>query len=239
MAKHKLRQFAEIESFKNVFHHIQKEKTIGDFQMKGNWKNEFFKNSNPLVLELGCGKGEYTIGLAAKNPNKSFIGIDLKGNRIWRGAKTAIEEKMENVAFLRTRIENIESCFSANEVDEIWITFPDPQPQKKRIKKRLTSPNFLNRYRKILKPKGWLHLKTDNAPLYEYTIETLEELEFIVLQKTPHLYSLLNEKSDLVSREFPFETFSIQTFYEKKFSEKGFNICYVRFMLKNKNEDSF
>lgn len=234
MAKHKLRQFAEIESFENVFHHIQHQKNIDDFNMKGRWNIDFFKNSNPIVLELGCGKGEYTIGLAENYPCKNFIGIDLKGNRIWRGAKTALEHKMSNVAFLRTRIENIESCFSENEIDEIWITFPDPQPQKKRIKKRLTSPNFLNRYQKILKPNGLIHLKTDNAPLYEYTIETLEELELAILQKTPDLYSLLNENSVSTAKEFPSETFSIQTFYENKFSNKGFKICYLRFNL-NKN----
>ena len=231
MAKHKLKQFAEIEVFKNVFHQVQHSEKVDNHKLKGNWNKVYFKNHHPLILELGCGKGEYTIGLAANHPSKNFIGVDLKGNRIWRGAKTALEDKLENVAFLRTRIENIPSCFGSNEVDEIWITFPDPQPQKGRVKKRLTSPQFLERYKKMLKPKGIIHLKTDSAPLYEYTLEVVKENNLSLLQNTNDLYALLNSVDIENSDDFPPETFSIQTFYEQKFSKKGFKICYLRFQL--------
>ncbi len=231
MTKHKLRQFAEIEKFKNVFHHVQHTETIDNFSLLGKWNETYFKNAHPLILELGCGKGEYTIGLAENHPNKNFIGTDLKGNRIWRGAKTALENNQTNVAFLRTRIENIATCFGKNEVDEIWITFPDPQPQKARIKKRLTSPQFIERYKKIAKEKGIIHLKTDNLPLYEYTLEVIKDLNLKLLESTNDLYALLQLSNELELLNFPPETFGIQTFYEKKFSEKGFKICYLRFEI--------
>jgi tRNA (guanine-N7-)-methyltransferase len=231
MAKHKLRQFAEIESFKNVFHHLQHSENIQEFKLKGNWNSAYFNNSNPLVLELGCGKGEYSLGLAANHPKKNFIGIDLKGNRIWRGAKTALETNLKNVAFLRTRIENIESSFAPQEVDEIWITFPDPQPQIARIKKRLTSPRFLQHYKNILKPGGSIHLKTDSELLYRYTLEIIEEHKLILQQHSSDLYAELSSGTLEAQKNYPIETFSIQTFYEKKFSEKGFKICYIRFSL--------
>lgn len=169
MAKRKLERFAAIETFSNVFQHVQTSHQISDFEQKGKWKESVFKKENPLVLELGCGKGEYTIGMARAFKNKNFLGLDLKGNRIWRGAKTALDETLENAAFLRCRIENIEKAFDKNEVDEIWITFPDPQPQKTRERKRLTAPGFLKRYKNILKPNGKIHLKTDSFSLYSYT----------------------------------------------------------------------
>jgi tRNA (guanine-N7-)-methyltransferase len=231
MAKHKLRQFAELETFENVFHQIQHSSRISDFNLKGRWRTDYFHNSHPIVLELGCGKGEYTIGQATNYPLKNFIGVDLKGNRIWRGAKTALENKMNHVAFLRTRIENIASCFDTAEVDEIWITFPDPQLQKTRIKKRLTSPQFVERYKKILKTNGTIHLKTDNAPLYFYTLEMIQENKLRLLANTADLYASLNSKLAEDITNYPPETFSIQTFYEKKFSEKGFKICYLKFSL--------
>lgn len=231
MAKHKLRQFAEIESFENVFHQVQRSEKLEAFEHQGKWNEVAFKTKQAITLELGCGKGEYTIGLAKNHPGKNFIGVDLKGNRIWRGAKTALETKLTNVAFLRTRIENIESCFSANEVDEIWITFPDPQPQKTRIKKRLTSPQFLERYKKIISPDGCIHLKTDSAALYEYTLEVIRELNLKLLLHTADLYSILHTSSSENHTNYPPETFSIQTFYEKKFSDKGFKICYLKFKL--------
>ena len=231
MAKHKLRQFAEIESFENVLHQIQRSDKLDEFETKGKWNEHHFKNNQSICLELGCGKGEYTVGLAKNHPYKNFIGVDLKGNRIWRGAKTALENKMKNVAFLRTRIENIESCFAPNEVDEIWITFPDPQPQKSRIKKRLTSPPFLDRYKKILSSTGVIHLKTDNAPLYEYTLEVIKELDLKLLLHTADLYSMLHSTAPENLKNYPPETFSIQTFYEKKFSDMGFKICYIKFQL--------
>src|SRR5690349_19150384 len=163
----KLEKFADFETFENCFSLTFQQLPLG-FDMRGRWKEAYFENSNPLVLELGCGKGEYTVGLARNNPGKNFIGVDIKGNRIWTGAKQAIDENLLNVAFLRTRIDFIESSFSKNEVDEIWITFPDPQPQKTRARKRLTHPLFLGRYRQFLKPGGIIHLKTDSTSLYEY-----------------------------------------------------------------------
>src|SRR5688572_33160801 len=170
MAKNKLQRFAELRTFSNVHEFLFTERET-DFKLKGKWNTDHFKNSNPIVLELGCGKGEYSNGLAEKYPNLNFIGVDIKGARIWRGSKTAQEKKLLNVAFLRTQIEFIESCFEKEEVSEIWITFPDPQPNKE--KKRLTHPVFLNRYKNILKQKGVIHLKTDSAELYEFTLETI------------------------------------------------------------------
>jgi len=224
VVKRKLERFAEIENFENVFQHIQNDKTISDFSLKGRW-NEHFANSNPIVVELGCGKGEYTLGLAQNNPSKNFIGVDLKGNRIWRGAKTALETNLKNVAFFRTRIENIEYAFAPGEVSEIWITFPDPQPQLSRQKKRLTSNRFINKYKNILKPGGIIHLKTDNAGLYEYTLEVIKENGYKLLDSTSDLYSEQEKKN-----RDP-ELKSIQTFYEKKFSELGFKICYLKFKI--------
>jgi len=147
--KGKLQKWAEIKTFNNVFEPTTEEVFKKDFTLKDKWHQKVFKNNNPVVLELGCGKGEYSIGMAARYPNKNFIGVDIKGNRIWRGAKTAFENKMENVFFVRTRIDFIDSFFAANEIDEIWITFPDPQPKDRLERKRLTSPMFINRYRKM------------------------------------------------------------------------------------------
>lgn len=161
-SKNKLKRFKENETFSNVIQPTRDEVVSGNFSFKGKWNQEFFKNNNPLVLELGCGKGEYSVGLAQKYPNKNFIGIDIKGARFWRGAKTAIEENIQNVAFLRSQIELIEFLFAEKEVDEIWITFPDPQIKYKRTKHRLTNSEFLQRYKKILKKDGCIHLKTDS-----------------------------------------------------------------------------
>ena len=163
MGKDKLKRFAEIETFSNVLQ-LDAGKVY-----KGNWGANFFKNNNPVVLELACGKGEYTVNLAQMFPGKNFIGIDYKGNRIWRGAKTAIEDGVPNVAFLRMQIETLIEYFAPGEVDEIWITFPDPQPQLSREKKRLTSPRFLNMYQIVLKPGGAINLKTDNDGFYAYS----------------------------------------------------------------------
>ena len=157
-SKNKLKRFKENETFNNVFQPSRADLVEGKYQLKGNWRQQFFKNANPLVLELGCGKGEYSVELAKKYPNKNFIGIDIKGARFWRGAKTAIEDAIENVAFLRTQIELIEYAFAENEVDEIWITFPDPQIKYKRTKHRMTNSEFLKRYKKVLKPEGVVNL---------------------------------------------------------------------------------
>lgn len=228
MTKRKLQRFAETATFENVFH-IGYEDSLKNFLLKGKWNSNFFKNNFPIVLELGCGKGEYSVGLAERFPEKNFIGIDIKGARIWRGAKTATENKMTNVAFLRTRIEFIESCFDAGEISEIWITFPDPQPQESRERKRLTADLFLNRYKKILKPEGQIHLKTDNYPFYEFTKEQARKNNFSVLNFTADLYG---EKNNFSMNAKANEALTeIQTFYEKKFSDLGFKICYLNFKM--------
>jgi len=227
LAKHKLQQFAELETFTNVFHHLQAQKEVENYALRGLWLNNYFKNNSPLVLELGCGKGEYTTAMAAAFKDKNFIGLDLKGNRLWTGAKIALENKLNNAAFLRTRIENIVTAFAPNEVDEIWITFPDPQPQEKRIKKRLTSLPFLKRYLEVLKPGGILHLKTDSALLYTFTMELLQQEGHEVLLHTNNLYAelpgFLGPHHDLL--------FNTRTHYEKKFSGMGFSINYIRFRI--------
>jgi tRNA (guanine-N7-)-methyltransferase len=227
MTKSKLERFAEVDTFKNVFQHLQNQEKVDEFAMKGKWNEQYFKNNNPIVLELGCGKGEYTIGMAEKNPNKNYIGADLKGNRIWVGAKTALDNNMQNVAFLRTRIENIAYAFAENEISEIWITFPDPQPQKTRERKRLTHPRFLDKYKLILKKEGVIQLKTDNEPLFQFTLEVIQERKCKILCYTNNLY----KKGTILMNEsvIPAETKTIKTYYEKLFSEKGFDICYVAF----------
>jgi len=213
MGKDKLRKFAEIETFANVY-----ELDAGK-SFKGKWSKMHFKNDAPLVLELACGKGEYTVNLAQLFPEKNFIGIDYKGNRIWRGAKTAIEEGIENVAFLRIQIEQILDYFDADEVSEIWITFPDPQPQISREKKRLTAPRFLEKYKVILQESSPINLKTDNDDFYAFTLETIEQLGLKLHVRTEDLY-----RSDLVD-----EVLSIKTYYEKKYLTHHKNINYVRF----------
>lgn len=187
--------------------------------MRGTWNRDFFRNDHPIVLELGCGKGEYTVGLAARFPEKNFIGLDLKGARLWRGCKTVEELKLANVAFVRTRVDHIEKFFGPGEVSEIWITFPDPQPSKER--KRLTAPVFLDRYRNILIPGGIVHLKTDDTQLYTYTLEILGQIGSNILNRTDHLYG----------NEVPGEACSIQTHYENIWLEQGKNICYLQFQL--------
>jgi tRNA (guanine-N7-)-methyltransferase len=219
----KLQKFAEVESFSNCFA-LPFENIEKPFLLKGKWREDYFGNSHSIVLELGCGKGEYTIGLAERHPEKNFIGVDIKGNRIWNGARQAMDAKMENVAFLRTRIDFIVRCFAPGEVDEIWITFPDPQPQKTRARKRLTHPMFLERYRTFLKPGGLIHLKTDSTGLYEYTLEMIGEAGLRLHWHTPDLDSdCPPERSELKE---------IRTYYENLFSSKGEKIKYILFSLK-------
>lgn len=195
----------------------------GDFHLKGKWRSDYFKNDNPIVLELGCGKGEYSVGLAKMFPDKNFIGADIKGARLWRGAKTAEEEKMSNVAFIRTRIEHIASFFAPEEVDEIWVTFPDPQPREKKSKKRLTSTRFLNHYAKFLKPNGIVHLKTDSQALHTYTKAVIGYNNLKVNVCTNDLYATVKDDPIL----------GIRTHYEQLFMEKGFTITYINFQLKH------
>jgi tRNA (guanine-N7-)-methyltransferase len=213
MGKDKLRRFAEIETFANVY------QLDAGKALKGNWSNMHFNNDAPLVLELACGKGEYTVNLAQLFPDKNFIGIDYKGNRIWRGAKTSKEEGIDNVAFLRIQIEHILDYFDTAEVSEIWITFPDPQPQISREKKRLTAPRFLEKYKVILQETAPINLKTDNDDFYAFTLDTIDQLGLKLHVRTEDLY-----RSDLVD-----EVLSIKTYYEKKYLTHNKNINYVRF----------
>lgn len=192
---------------------------VNGFQLKGKWTSHF-KNDKPIVLELGCGKGEYTVGLAQRDNTKNYIGIDIKGARFWRGAKTALEENLENVAFLRTQIELIDLIFEENEVSEIWITFPDPQIKYKRTKHRLTNESFLKKYGKILHPNGLVHLKTDSEFMHGYTLGLLHGLGHEILYANHDVYK--NEGS-------PREVLEIQTFYENQYLDKGKPITYIQF----------
>ncbi len=220
-SKNKLKRFKENETFKNVIQPLRRSLEDGSLVLKGKW-SEHFKNDNPIVLELGCGKGEYTVGLANRNPDKNFIGIDIKGARFWRGAKTALEENIENVAFLRTQIELVDTLFETNEVSEIWITFPDPQIKYKRTKHRMTNQNFLDKYKKILKPKGLVHLKTDSEFMHGYTLGLLQGLGLEIIYANHDVYK--NEGS-------PEEVLKIQTFYENQYLQKGKPITYIRFRV--------
>jgi tRNA (guanine-N7-)-methyltransferase len=213
VGKDKLKRFAEIDTFSNVL------QLDAGKAYKAEWNTGFFKNSNPVVLELACGKGEYTVNLAVMFPDKNFIGIDYKGNRIWRGAKTALEDGVNNVAFLRIQIETLLDYFDSGEVDEIWITFPDPQPQISREKKRLTSRRFLDMYKLILKPGGFINLKTDNDGLHAYTAEKITDNGLNLHVKTEDLYH--SEHAD--------EVLSIKTYYEKKYLKHNKNINYLKF----------
>ncbi|RWU07533.1 tRNA (guanosine(46)-N7)-methyltransferase TrmB [Pedobacter chitinilyticus] len=213
MGKDKLRKFAEINTFPNVYQ-LEAGKVL-----KGKWAKDHFKNDQPVVVELACGKGEYAVNLAKLFPEKNFIGVDLKGNRIWRGAKTGVEEGISNLAFLRIQIEDLLDYFGEKEIDEIWITFADPQPQISRERKRLTSPFFLSKYKVLLRDGGKINLKTDNDGLYGYTKEKVAELELITHKDTDHLY-----QSDLVD-----EVLSIKTHYENIYLKKDKNINYIQF----------
>jgi tRNA (guanine-N7-)-methyltransferase len=197
-----------------------------DHSLKGRWHSDWFRNSNPIVLELGCGKGEYTVGMAEKYPEKNFIGIDIKGARMWRGARESLQRNLANVAFLRTRIEFTGSFFSAGEVDEIWLTFPDPQLKKKREKKRLSGPLFLNLYRQYLKDGGIVHLKTDSRALYDYSLSVVEANSLPVVSSLTDLYGGLTGDPLL----------SIHTFYEEKFLSQGTPITYLAFRLPHDKE---
>ena len=218
MGKNKLQKFEDMNGYPHVFQYpfsILQEK---GFEMRGNWNQLFFKNANPIVLELGCGKGEYTVGLGKLYPGKNFIGIDIKGARMWNGAKQSLKDKMNNVAFLRTHIELIPHFFAPGEVSEIWITFPDPQMSK--VNKRMTSTRFIKMYNEILKENGIIHLKTDSNFMYTYTSEMVKINRFPVVVETDNLYN-----SDIAD-----EILSIQTFYEQQWLERGLNIKYIQFV---------
>ena len=219
-SKNKLKRFKENETFPNVFQPGRDTLVNDQFALKGQWRDQVFRNDNPIVLELGCGKGEYTVGLAKRHPEKNFVGIDIKGARFWRGAKTAFEDQMGNVAFLRIQIELITYAFAEDEVDEIWITFPDPQIKYRRTKHRMTNMDFLDRYRCILKPDGVLHLKTDSEFMHGYTLGLLHGLNCDVLYANHDVYN--NEGA-------PEDVTAIQTFYEAQYLEQNKPITYIRF----------
>ena len=224
MAKNKLRRFAEMKDMPNVFEPSMKEVKSGGIGFKGEWRERVFKNDHPIVLELGCGKGEYSVGLARKFPTINFIGIDIKGARMWVGAGEALEEGLTNVAFLRTKVDFVDQLFSENEVDEIWLTFSDPQPKKPN--KRLTSRGFVQRYKNILKPGGLVHLKTDSDLLFEFTEEEIKKYNYNTHYLTWDVYADLKQFPQNLQ-----EILSIKTHYEALFSAKGSIIKYARFEL--------
>lgn len=218
--KKKQERFRIIEERENV---IEPSKPLYQ-TIKGNWRNSYFKNNCPITLELACGRGEYTVGLAKIFSDRNYIGVDIKGERIWKGSTWAEEAKLTNVAFLRTQILLIENFFNAQEVDEIWLTFPDPRPRKRDIKRRLTSPRFIELYKKLVKPGSFIRLKTDNTKLYEYTLEEMSgRADIIDFKYTADLYN-----SDLRA-----ECFDIKTRYEQEFAAKGETIKYLRFRFKD------
>ncbi len=222
-SKNKLKRFKDNEKFENVIQPKRDEVVQGQFLYQGVWNDQYFKNTNPIVVELGCGKGEYTVGLAKRYPDKNFIGIDIKGARFWRGAKTALEENMQNVAFVRTQIELVDKIFGKDEVAEIWITFPDPQIKYKRTKHRMTNPDFLEKYTKILISEGLIHLKTDSEFMHGYTLGLLEGLGHQILYSHHDIYS---------NHEAPEILTGIQTFYEQQYLMKDKPITYLKFRLK-------
>lgn len=225
MGKNKLAKFADMEEFPHVFQvpsHSLREGNL--FEMKGKWNELFFKNEHPIVLELGCGKGEYTVGLGQLYPDKNFIGVDIKGARLWTGAKDSLEKGMTNVAFLRTDIEMIHHFFAENEVSEIWLTFPDPQMKK--TTKRLTATNFMKSYQQFLKPNGKIHLKTDSNLMFTYTCAMVNINQLPVVFSTDNLYG-----SDLQD-----SILSIKTYYEQQWLSRGLTIKYIQFLLQNKDE---
>lgn len=239
MSKNKLKKFAEMETFSNVFQcAIGQLNAEGKFEsredtsvqaMRGHWHNTYFHNTHPIVLELGCGRGEYTVGLAALYPDKNFIGVDIKGARLWAGAKQAIEQNLTNVAFLRTNIEMLSRFFAPNEIAEIWITFPDPQMKK--ATKRLTSSFFMQRYQEVLIPNGLIHLKTDSPFLSTYTREMIRINQYPLIADTADLYASSNTNQPLLH-----EAQALQTHYEKQWLDRGLKINYITWKLTKKSE---
>ncbi|HPW70339.1 MAG: tRNA (guanosine(46)-N7)-methyltransferase TrmB [Bacteroides graminisolvens] len=219
MGKNKLQKFADMAAYPHVFEYPYSVAENVPFEMKGKWHENFFKNNNPIVLELGCGRGEYTVGLGRMFPDKNFIAVDIKGARMWSGATESISEGLTNVAFLRTNIEIIERFFAEGEVSEIWLTFSDPQMKK--ATKRLTSTYFMNRYRQFLKPDGIIHVKTDSNFMFTYTRYMIEENKLPVLFITEDLYH-----SNLVD-----DILGIKTYYEQQWLDRGLSIKYIKFAL--------
>jgi tRNA (guanine-N7-)-methyltransferase len=226
LGKNKQARWTELKGFDHVIEPPFDEVFRHDHRMKGKWHSDWFGNQNPIVLELGCGKGEYSVGLAEMYPEKNFIGIDIKGARMWKGAKESYYKKLPNVAFIRTRIELLGSFFASGEVDEIWLTFPDPQPKRKREKKRLAGPDFLNLYRNFLKDNGIVHLKTDSRELFDYTYSLVKINGLEINTSSTDLYGQLPENPLL----------TIRTYYEEIFLKQGILITYLSFRLPNEKE---
>ncbi|MCR5014260.1 MAG: tRNA (guanosine(46)-N7)-methyltransferase TrmB [Bacteroidales bacterium] len=222
--KNKLQRFEENKSFDNLFQYSYERIMTEGFPLQGRWREDFFHNDNPIVLELGCGKGEYTVGLARVHPEVNYIGVDIKGARMWRGLTQAREEGLGNVAFIRARIDQIAHFFGPDEVDEIWVTFPDPHPGEgeRNARHRLTSPEFLERYREFVKPDGVLNLKTDSPIMYEFTLHDVVER-----QQLPLLY----QTDDLYANDDRLEVKSIRTFYEQMWLDQGLTIKYIKFRI--------
>ena len=214
MGKGKLKKFAELEEFSNVY-----QKPNGEL-FKGKWAKDIFKNDNDIVLELACGKGDYTLALAKQFPNKNFIGIDIKGSRLHVGARRALKQELDNVRFLRIFIDHLDEYFAKNEISDIWITFPDPYLKERKASKRLTSPKFLALYKPIVNPPGAVRLKTDSKPLFDYTLEVIEEQQLPTHQCIHNVYTE-QHGNDLLT--------DIQTYYEKKHILDGRTIQYVEF----------
>jgi len=221
-SKNKLKRFRENETFSNVIQPKRDELLADTFALKGHWRESFFKNNQPIVLELGCGKGEYTLALAKRDPNKNYIGIDIKGARFWKGAKTALADELENVGFLRIQIELLTYCFAQGEIDEIWITFPDPQIKYKRTKHRLTNREFLKSYQKVLRPGGLVHLKTDSEFMHGYTLGLLHGLGQDIHFAQHDVYGTTGTP-DVVT--------AVQTFYESQYLAEEKKITYISFSL--------
>lgn len=219
MAKRKLQQFAELATFTNVIQQPFGKENF-DYPLKGNWGRDFFKNNHPIVLELGCGKGEYSVALARNHPEFNYIGLDIKGNRIWTGAKKALEDNLSNVGFIRSQVDRIGNFFAPGEIYGIWVTFPDPKPKKGNARKRLTSAEMVSIYQKVLRPGGQIQLKTDSVFNYDFTLETIRDNQ----------YQLVRHSED-IDRDYPGEELlQIRTYYEQKFREKGFPIRFVSFI---------
>ena len=224
--RNKLQKFAELLTFPNVYENFDPKdpKLVGEkgaaANMKGKWNSNHFQSNKPITLELACGRGEYTLGMARMYPDRHFIGVDVKGARIWKGAKIALEEGLTNVAFLRTRIEQLELFFEPQEIQEIWITFPDPFLRESKMNRRLTAPHFLNRYRNLLVPNGLVHLKTDEPNLYEFTLETLRKDACITIHY---------QNDDIYANPLPIPELELKTYYERMHLEANKTIKYVRF----------
>ncbi len=237
MSKGKLEKFAEISAMPHVFQNVNwripslQNHKGEEVMMRGNWNSDFFKNDQPIVLELACGYGEYTMAIAARYPDVNVIGIDVKGNRIWKGAKFVQDEGLKNAAFIRTQIEQLTDFFEAEEVSEIWLTFPDPRKEHRRARKRLTAARYLNLYRQILKKDGLIHLKTDSTLLYEYSLESLMEEKCNIIVDYRDIYAA-TEAENLAANDRNFDlATSVRTRYEKIHSEQGETIKYIRFKV--------